>query len=140
MNWLDLEDVAKWIRSPGKAQLSPAGFPMFQTQDVRIVKKSDAELSGNGSLILAENMDAIWYVETKDRKTAIAARDRERFLTIKSELSDQYPDLYIRGILLTSASVDKEVKTHFEEEDCLLIHVPDDKRGVQNSTGTNGTD
>ncbi|MBS1270997.1 MAG: hypothetical protein MAGBODY4_00126 [Candidatus Marinimicrobia bacterium] len=131
MNWLELEDVAKWIRSPGKAQLSPDDFPMFQTQDVKIVNKSDENLSGRGSLILAENMDAIWYVETKDRKTAIAAKDFERFLTIRSELKEQHPDLYIRGILLTSAPVDESMQAEFKEEECLLIHVPEEKRGNQ---------
>lgn len=129
MNWLELEDVAQWIRQPGKAQLSPSGFPMFQTQDVKIVKKSDEDLSGRGSLILAKNMDAIWYVETKDRKTKFNTKDGERFLKLKSELEEQHEDLYIRGIMLTSAPVDEEAQNMLKDQDCMLIHVPEDKRG-----------
>lgn len=129
MNWLDLHDVAGWVKSPGKAQESPRGFPMFQTPNVTVTKKSDTGVSGRGELILAENVDTIWYIETKDRKTRFASRDGERFLAIREELQEQHPDLYIRGIMLTSAPVDDEIKGVLEEEDCMLIFVPEEKRG-----------
>ena len=135
MNWLKLEDVAQWIKSPGKAQLTPRGFPMFQTPNVEIVKKTEADLSGRGSVILAENMDAIWYVETKDRKTKFSKQDSDRFLKLKEELKEQHPELYIRGIMLTSAPVDDDTQDMLEEEDCLLIHVPEEKRGNHSANG-----
>lgn len=129
MNWLDLQDVAGWVRSPGKAQESPKGFPMFQTANVTVTKKTEAGVGGRGEIILAENVDTIWYIETKDRKTRFVMKDGERFLTIREKLQEQHPDLYIRGIMLTSAPIDEETKGAMEEQDCMLIHVPEEKRG-----------
>jgi len=124
MDWLNLTDVAGWIRSPGKATESPDGFPMFQTTNVKTVKKKEAGVSGQGSLVLAENVDTIWYVETKDRKTKFAQQDGERFLHIQDELQTQYPELYVRGIMLTSAPLSQQARDMLEENDCLLIQVP----------------
>jgi len=130
MNWLELPDVATWVRSPGKAQESPKGFPMFQTQNVTIKKKTDTGVSGRGKLLLAENVDTLWYIETKDRKTKFNTKDCDRFLKIRDELKEQHPDLYIRGIMLTSAPVDEDAKSILENEDCMLIYVPEEKRGT----------
>ena len=129
MNWLELQDVAAWVKSPGKAQESPRGFPMFQTQHVSQKKKTDIGVSGRGELLLAENVDTVWYIETKDRKTRFSTKDGERFLKIREELQEQYPDLFIRGIMLTSAPLDDDAKAALEEEDCMLVFVPEEKRG-----------
>jgi len=123
MDWLSLQDVAKWIRAPGKAQKSPKGFPMFQTQEVQILKKAEIGVSGRGELLLAENVDTIWYIETKDRKSPFTADDCQRFLTIKSELEQIHPDHFIRGIMLTSAPVSGQATESFQAEECLLIYV-----------------
>lgn len=130
MDWLSLQDVAKWIRAPGKAQKSPKGFPMFQTQEVQILKKSELGVSGRGDLLLAENVDTIWYIETKDRKSPFTANDCQRFLAMKSELEESHPDHFIRGIMLTSAPVSDPVTESLEEEECLLIFV---EPGAQDS-------
>lgn len=123
MDWLSLQDVAKWIRAPGKAQKSPKGFPMFQTQEVQILKKNEAGVSGRGPLLLAENVDTIWYIETKDRKSPVNLDDCQRFLNIKGELEELHPERYIRGIMLTSAPFSDQTNSSFENEECLLIHV-----------------
>ncbi|HKJ69823.1 MAG TPA: hypothetical protein VKA68_17835 [bacterium] len=124
MNWLNLNDIAEWIRSPGKAQNSPKGFPMFQTQDVQLVKKQAVGLSGRGSLLLAENVDTIWFVEVKDRKTPVGKQASQRFLGLKSELEEIHSYRFIRGIMLTSASFSEAVREALEHEDCLIIPVP----------------
>ncbi len=134
MNWLNLNDIAEWIRSPGKAQNSPAGFPMFQTQDVQLVKKQAAGVSGRGPLLLAENVDTIWYVEVKDRKTPLGKQDSQRFLTLKSELEQLHSYRFIRGIMLTSAPFSGGVREELEQEDCLLIHVPKEQEETTNQT------
>jgi len=134
MEWLDLEDVAEWIRVPGRAQSAPKGFPMFQTQKVNLSKKGDIGVTGRGSVLLAENVDTIWFVEAKDRKTPVSKSDKDRFLTIKAELEEIHPDKYIRGILLTSAPVSDTLKDEFVQEDSLLIHVSQSSTGKSESS------
>lgn len=123
MDWLNLEDVAGWIRSPGKASQSPNGFPMFQTPNVQVIEKKEQGLSGRGPLVLAENIDTVWYVETKDRKSPFRAQDGERFLQLQEDLREKYPDLYVRGIMITSAPVSQSIRERLEENDCLIIHI-----------------
>jgi hypothetical protein len=123
MNWLDLQDVAKWISSPGRAHESPKGFPMFQTKDVKHLKKSEAGLPGDGEVLIANNMDTVWFVETRDHPEPVSREDCQQFLQVKEELMKKHPELYVRGILLTSSPIQDSADEPLDAEECYLLQV-----------------
>ncbi len=123
MNWLNLQDVAKWISSPGRAHESPTGFPMFQTKDVKHINKSDIGLPGEGEVLIANNMDTVWFVEARHHSDPVTTDDCLQFLQVKQELKKLHPELYVRGILLTAGPPHDGAGLSLHEEDCYLLQV-----------------